>query len=347
MTTLTLKNISKEYTPGEPILADINLTAPDGELLALLGPSGGGKTTILRLIAGLLQPTAGDILFDGESVLDVPAEKRGAAMVFQVHGIFPFMTVGENVAFGLKLKKLDHAEIETKVAKALSAVQLDGFHDRRSSQLSGGQRQRVALARALVIRPNILLLDEPLNDLEAALRADLRTMIRNLQKEYGITTIFVTHDQTEAITVADRIALLLDGKLRQIGPPRSFFDQPTDVDVVRFFGGGNIIKGNKQGALVHTEIGPLEITRTEWPDGDVLLTIRPEAIELGPDGYNTREARVLTYDFRGNSAHCKIQIGNKRLQVSTQPHHAYQEGASITLHLPKERIHLLPKKEAQ
>jgi ABC-type Fe3+/spermidine/putrescine transport system ATPase subunit len=346
MTSLTLQNLTKEYTPGVPAVADLNLSIPDGELLALLGPSGCGKTTILRLIAGLLDPTRGDLLFDGRSVLALPAEKRGAAMVFQEHALFPFNSVGENVAFGLKIKKMDHHTIRKRVAEALALVQLSGFEDRWPEQLSGGQRQRAALARALVVRPRVLLLDEPLSNLELDLREELRTMIRRLVKEVGITTIFVTHDQAEAVAVADRTALILSGKLRQVGSSRDFFEHPADVEVARFFGWRNLISGTKKGKFVQTALGNLEIKHPACPDGEVIAAIRPESIQIGANGYNNLTGRVNTYTYHGSVAHCEAHINDVTLYVAAHPTHSLIEGAEIDLHLPSEHIFLLPTKIA-
>ena len=204
--------------------------------MVLLGPSGSGKTTTLRLIAGLLRPAAGDVLFDGESVLDVPPERRGVVMVFQENTLFPFRTVGENLEFGLRMRKTERRERTARIIDALDSVQLSGFEDRWPDELSGGQKQRVALARALVVRPELLLLDEPLSSLEPALRAEMRDTITHLQREMGVTTVLVTHDQNEAVAVADRIALMIDGGIRQVGKPSEFFEHPADADTARFFG---------------------------------------------------------------------------------------------------------------
>ena len=344
MTTLTLSNLTKEYTPGVAAVTDLNLSVESGELLVLLGPSGSGKTTTLRLIAGLLKPTHGDLLFDGRSVLKTPPEKRGAVMVFQEHALFPFMSVADNIAFGLKMKGLDRAAIRAGVADALAAVQLSGFEDRWPDQLSGGQRQRVALARALAVRPKLLLLDEPLSNLEPGLREELRQMIRSLQKKACITTLFVTHDQTETVAVADRIGLLLDGRLRQIGPPRSFFETPADEQVARFFGGVNFLPGVKLGTVVQTAIGPLEVAQAGLPDGDVLLTIRPEAIEIGANEHNNLSARIRSCNYHGLAAYCSAGVNGTELRLAMPPFHAYSEGESIILHLPRDRICLLPPK---
>ena len=257
MTTLTLQNLEMTHRNGVPAVAGVNLTVAHGELMVLLGPSGSGKTTTLRLIAGLLRPAAGDVLFDGKTVLDVPPERRGAVMVFQENTLFPFRTVGENLEFGLKMRKTGRRERERRVIDALAAVQLSGFEDRWPDELSGGQKQRVALARALVVRPELLLLDEPLGSLEPALRADMRDTITHLQREIGITTVLVTHDQLEAIALADRIALMIDGRIRQVGTPLEFFERPADTDVARFFAAANPIPGDKHGEQIDTDIGPV------------------------------------------------------------------------------------------
>jgi ABC-type Fe3+/spermidine/putrescine transport system ATPase subunit len=232
-TALTLDRLTAGY--GEqPVLRDFTLDVAGGELVALLGPSGCGKTTVLKIIAGLLQPVTGEVRFNGESVLRVPTEKRGAVMVFQKPLLFPYLTVAENVAFGLKMRRSD--KIRERVSEMLRLLQLEGYESRRPSELSGGQEQRVALARALVTEPRVLLLDEPFSALDENLRTELRLQVRELQKRLGITTIFVTHDQVEAAMVSDRIALLLDGRVEQAGAPRDFYNSPSTVDVARFFG---------------------------------------------------------------------------------------------------------------
>ena len=342
MTSVSLHNLSVAYATGSPVLQDVTLTVEPGELIVLLGPSGSGKSTTLRTIAGLLRPCQGDIRFDDRSVLNVPPEKRGAVMVFQEHALFPFMNVGANVAFGLKMRRLDSGTIRSKVAEALTAVQLAGYESRRPDELSGGQRQRVALARALVIQPRVLLLDEPLSSLEPCLREDLREVIRTLQQQAGITMIFVTHDQTDAVAVADRICLLMQGEVRQTGAPRSFFERPVDCEVARFFGGINFLPGIKRGRIVETALGPLEVGATDRPDGDVLVTIRPEAVEVGQNGHNNLVGSVESYSFHGLVARCGAGISDTQLQLTMPPYRQFRRGEKILLHLPRERIHLLP-----
>jgi ABC-type Fe3+/spermidine/putrescine transport system ATPase subunit len=266
-------------------------------------------------------------------------------MVFQQDALFFFMSVGENVAFGLKMQKLSAEIIRQRVADALAAVQLPDYQSRRPDQLSGGQRQRVALARALITRPRLLLLDEPLSNLDRELRIELRQMIRDLQKEFGITTVFVTHDQTEAVTIADRIGVMLDGRLRQVDQPQAFFDRPADAQVARFFGASNFISGTKQGLRVTTPLGLLEVATSPVEDGPVLLTIRPEAIEIGSNGHNNFAAQVQQLRYQGHSVQYLAAVNDMHFEIITTPFNNYQAGDNIILHLPRERICVLPASE--
>jgi ABC-type Fe3+/spermidine/putrescine transport system ATPase subunit len=312
-----------------------------GELLALLGPSGCGKTTLLRMVAGLLPPTGGDIAFNGQSVLQLPAQKRNAVMVFQQHQLFPFTSVADNIAFGLKIQKLDKTTIAQKIEQVLAMVQLPGYQDRMPDQLSGGEQQRVALARALVLKPNLLLLDEPLSNLDAGLREELREMICRLQKETGITTLFVTHDQTEAVAIADRIALMFGGQLKQVDTPRNLYERPQNTEVAKFLGGVNFFPAQKQGHLLQTELGLLEID-SSLPDGRATATIRPEAIEIGPNGHNNLKAYVKSYSYHGLVAKCLTGLGGGELQIVAPPHQPVQVGQEIIIHIPRDRIWLFP-----
>jgi ABC-type Fe3+/spermidine/putrescine transport system ATPase subunit len=341
MTQLTLSHLTKQYPNGVQAVADFSLTVASGELLALLGPSGCGKSTLLRMIAGLLAPTRGDIAFNGQSVLRAPAQKRGAVMVFQQHQLFPFMSVADNIAFGLKIQKFDRATISQKISQILDMVQLPGYQERMPDQLSGGERQRIALARALVLKPNLLLLDEPLSHLNPGLREELREMICHLQKQTGITTLFVTHDQTEAVAIANRVALMVEGQLKQIDTPRAFFERPADRDVAEFFGGVNFLPAQKRGNVLETELGRLEIDPS-LPDGQAIATIRPEAIELGPNGHNNLKVRIKTYNYHGMMARCLTGLGHVDLQFITPPHQQFQVGQEIIIHIPRDRIWLLP-----
>jgi ABC-type Fe3+/spermidine/putrescine transport system ATPase subunit len=233
--SLQLDAVTAGY--GRTVVLDrLSLDVAAGEFVSLLGPSGCGKTTALKVVAGLLAPTSGEVRIDGRPATGVPAERRGAAMVFQKPLLFPYLTVAENVAFGLKMRRVARDETGRRVEEALGLVQLAGFGTRRPRELSGGQEQRVALARALVTEPRVLLLDEPFSALDENLRVEMRSLVRRLQRRLRITTVCVTHDQREAAALADRIALVLDGRLRQVGPPRDFYTAPAAADVARFFG---------------------------------------------------------------------------------------------------------------
>jgi ABC-type sugar transport system ATPase subunit len=244
MIDITLNNLTKQYGRKEPaVVKSLNMKVSRGELVALLGPSGCGKTSILKMIAGLHPITEGEVLFDGRIANQVPAEEREVVMVFQNSLLFPYMSVAQNIAFGLKMRRIDRNEIDSRVNEMLRLVQMEGMGDRKPSQLSGGQKQRVALARALVIRPQVLLLDEPLSNLDAHLRDEMRELILQVHRDFNVTTIFVTHDQEEAVLLADRVALLFEGRLHQFGPVRDFYEKPVSERVASFFGNRNFIKG--------------------------------------------------------------------------------------------------------
>lgn len=345
MSSLQLAHITKNYITEQgaiSVLRGLSLDVESGELLVLLGPSGCGKTTTLRLIAGLLKPDSGDILYDNQPVVHLPPEKRGAVMVFQEHQLFPFMTVAENVAFGLKVRRVSRTETQWRVHEALSMVHLAGSENRRADELSGGQQQRVALARALVIEPRLLLLDEPLSNLDVELREELREEIVRVQKRLNITTIFVTHDQQDAVSIADRIALMLDGKIAQIGAPRDFYERPATARVARFFGDTNIFPAHKHGDTLNTVWGTLQIGDCPLSDGPVLATIRPEMIQLGPNGGNTLSARVTGCAYRGTSAQYVVEREGLRLEISAPPYLNYQIGETVTFHFPYKHIWLMP-----
>ena len=252
MTHVSIQNLTKVY-PGltVPSLDNLSLEINSGSLTALLGPSGCGKTTTMKMIAGLLDQTSGDVTFDGTSILKEKPENRGVVMVFQNHLLFPYMNVQDNIGFGLKMRNVHKDEIFNRVIKMLDLVKLPNMENRMPKELSGGQQQRVALARALIVQPRVLLLDEPLSNLDAHLRFEMRDLIRNLQQSMGITTIFVTHDQEEAVVLADQVALILDGKLKQYAQPDVFYKKPIDVVTAKFFGGQNFIKGTSKNNIFH------------------------------------------------------------------------------------------------
>lgn len=257
MAAIRLENINVGYDENL-VLRDFSLSVAHGELVALLGASGCGKTTALKIIAGLLEPKTGEIYLDEQNITNVRAEKRETAMVFQKPLLFPFMNVAENVAFGLKMRKVSAAQTAEKVAEALGLVQLEGYENRSAKQLSGGQEQRVSLARALVTDPRVLLLDEPFSALDAPLRVEMRNLVRDLQKRLAITTVFVTHDQEEAVSLADRIAFIDDGELAQISNAGEFFVNPKTPAVAKFFG-WKIFEGKLNKSNVETSIGNFNV----------------------------------------------------------------------------------------
>ncbi len=280
MTRLVLQGLRRMY--GATVAVDrVDLEVEQGELVALLGPSGCGKTTTLRMVAGFITPTAGRVLIGGVDVTQTPPYGRDTGMVFQGYALFPHMTVSENVGFGLEMRRVAKDERARRVAEALRLVRLDGYGDRRPAQLSGGQQQRVALARALVVNPGVFLLDEPLSNLDARLRAEVRVEIRSLQQRLGLTTLFVTHDQEEALTMADRLVVMDRGRVRQMGTPEELYERPADLFVAGFLGRCNIFRGvvERPGAMRAGGValacdGGIAGARTA-------LVVRPERVRIG------------------------------------------------------------------
>ena len=280
MAHLELKNLSKAYG-GTLVVNDVSLAVEPGEMVAFLGPSGCGKTTTLRMVAGFVEPTAGHILMQGRDITDLKPNHRDMGMVFQSYALFPHMSVERNVAFGLYARKAPAAEIPARVKAALDMVGLGEFANRYPRQLSGGQQQRVALARVLALRPKLLLFDEPLSNLDAKLRVQMRHEIRRLQQEVNITALFVTHDQEEAMTLADRIAVMNNGRLEQVGKPTDIYDRPRTRFVADFIGMSNLIEGRYDGAHFVARSGlTVPCPAGEVPQGDAVLSIRPEKIDL-------------------------------------------------------------------
>jgi putative spermidine/putrescine transport system ATP-binding protein len=254
----------------------------DGEFLVLLGPSGCGKTTTLRMVAGFVEPTSGMVRLGGADVTLLPPWKRNAGMVFQSYALFPHLTVAQNVAFGLEMRKLARADIERRVEEVLALVRLKGYGGRLPRQLSGGQQQRVALARALAIRPDVLLLDEPLSNLDAKLRQEVRVEIRELQRQLGLTTVMVTHDQEEALTMADRLVVMNEGLVRQVGSQRDLYERPSDRFVAGFVGRSTFLDGTVEAPGRFRSDGGLSLACRDGKAGRAVLSLRPERIEIGP-----------------------------------------------------------------
>jgi ABC-type Fe3+/spermidine/putrescine transport system ATPase subunit len=343
VTRVSLKSLTKTY-PGaqRPALDRLTLDVESGELLALLGPSGCGKTTTMKLIAGLLEPTSGEITFDGASILHQPPDRRGAVMVFQNSLLFPYMSVADNIGFGLKMRHRPKTEIAARVIEMLALVQLPGFGNRRPADLSGGQQQRVALARALIVAPHVLLLDEPLSNLDTHLRLEMRDLIRSLQKNLGITTIFVTHDQEEAVVLADRVALILNGRLQQVDRPDQFFRRPADQTVARFFGGHNFIPGTSDGAVFQSALGPLLLPQGARK-GPGTLTFRPESVRIGIGAENSLSGRLLEQIYLGTQTRLRLMVKDVMIEAVLSPDlvGGLETGAELALTIPPQCLWVL------
>jgi putative spermidine/putrescine transport system ATP-binding protein len=311
MAEVQVRNVSRSFG-AHKALDDVSIDFPDGGFYALLGPSGSGKTTLLRMIAGFDFPDSGKIFIDGEGVERVPVEKRHIGMVFQSYALFPNMSVADNVAFGLSVRGQSKSDIAEAVQGALDLVQLGKLGQRRPHQLSGGQRQRVALARAIVIKPRVLLLDEPLGALDKALRVEMQIELRRIQREIGITTIFVTHDQEEALTMSDRIGILRDGRLVQEGPPEEIYDSPQSEFAATFLGDANILRGDTTHDGIRLADGtPIRVASAMGlaVGAKASCAVRPERIEIAasapasrPLAANRLTGRVSKRIFAGNSS---------------------------------------------
>lgn len=343
MSFVELKDIDVSYDGKQSILKELSIAMEKGELVSLLGPSGCGKTTTLRVIAGLIKPTSGDFMVNNKNLTSVPVHKRQFGMVFQSYALFPHLTVEENVAFGLRLRKEKKEVIDKKVEEMLSACGLDGFSKRYPKQLSGGQRQRVALARALVVEPDLLLLDEPLSNLDAKLRVAMRIEIKRIQQKLGITTVFVTHDQEECFSISDRVAIMNRGIIEQYDTPEMIYRYPKTEFVARFIGFENFFKVKKKDLVVMTESGvELHVSeRYVKLTGDLMATIRPEDISISSAGLI--KGRILVRTFLGKSYQYEVETEIGSLLVNGDDHQMYEVGQEIGLDFSKEKIILLNK----
>jgi len=350
---IQLESLTKRF--ADVVAVDsVDIDMPGGEFFTLLGPSGCGKTTTLRMIAGFERPTSGRIVLDGADVAQTPPHKRNVNTVFQSYALFPHLDVARNVAFGLKYQRCTKDEVRRRVAEALELVQLAGFDRRKSSQLSGGQQQRVALARALVLRPRVLLLDEPLGALDARLRKSLQVELKALQGELGITFVFVTHDQEEALTMSDRVAVMNQGRVEQAGSPREVYEEPQTVFVADFLGVSNLLSGEAtagdNGACT-LRMGERTLRAAQGSTGSrgqVKAMIRPERIIVeahGATGENRVPGLVERSVFLGNAfeVHVRIVGGDllKAMVANDGSVTELDEGAAITLHLPAEALRVL------
>jgi spermidine/putrescine ABC transporter ATP-binding subunit len=323
---LQLIELTKIY--GDVVAADrVTLDIAPGEFITLLGPSGSGKTTTLMMVAGFVIPTSGQILVNGEDIAFRPPHKRNIGMVFQNYALFPHMTIAENIAFPLKMRKWPRDRIEQAVREALQLVRLPGFEQRYPRQLSGGQQQRVALARALVFRPPVLLMDEPLGALDKKLREEMQLEIKHIQESLNITTIYVTHDQEEALTMSDRIAVMRDGRIEQIGTPRELYEQPASEFVASFIGESNFLMGRLERQDGHAYLVTEDGWRVAIPDAEdlpageqVTVALRPERIVLGERrGENHAEATIEEIIYMGEATKFRVRLLGDRLLTVKQP----------------------------
>jgi len=341
---LRVEHVSKRF--GTVVAVDeVSLEVRPNEFFALLGPSGCGKTTLLRLLAGFERPSAGRILIDGDDMSHVPPNRRPVNMVFQSYAVFPHMTVGENVGYGLKVDGVRRAEIADRVAAALAMVRLDSFETRRPEQLSGGQRQRVALARALIKRPKVLLLDEPLSALDRKLRAEMQLELVRLQHEVGITFVIVTHDQEEALSMADRIAVMFDGRILQVARPEELYESPTSRRVADFIGTMNLLLGR----VVSAENGHLRLEAEglgeirlphhgAGADSEVGLAVRPEKVQLlreAPvDGLIAAHGRIAQIAYFGDASQVYVETDRGLRIACNRPNQSRSEPAPLTVGEP-------------
>jgi putative spermidine/putrescine transport system ATP-binding protein len=346
-----MEGLSRHYGPVVA-LDGLDLIVQAGELVALLGPSGCGKTTTLRLLAGLEDADAGQITVGGADVTRLPASKRDMGMVFQAYSLFPHMTVRQNVAFGLRLRRVGSAQRDRRAMEMLELVGLSAQADRYPHQISGGQQQRVALARALAIEPQVLLLDEPLSALDAKVRAQLRDQIRRIQLEVGITTLFVTHDQEEALAIADRVGVMQDGRLEQLAPPTEVYSRPATAFVAEFVGLSNRLAGTVSGSTVTVRGRDLPLVDPSTPPGPAIALVRPEAVTLASD--STGESGPLTgtviaSTFLGATSRVTVDLGDATIlaQLSTADAMEHPAGSRVALTIRPDPVLVAADKPAE
>jgi len=340
---LVLKNITKSF--GKSVVIDnLDLTIKRGTMVTLLGPSGCGKTTVLRLVAGLENPTSGQIFIDGEDVTKSSIQNRDICIVFQSYALFPHMSIGDNVGYGLRMQNVSKQERKKRIKEALELVDLAGFEDRYVDQISGGQQQRVALARALVLKPKVLLFDEPLSNLDANLRRAMREKIRELQQSLGITSLYVTHDQTEAFAVSDEVIVMNKGKIMQKAPAKELYQRPNSLFLANFMGESSILPATLQGNTVN--IGGYEVQLTNaaqfnLADGDCLVGIRPEAVYLQENGTEAQRCTIKSAVYMGNHWEVVAQWHGKDLLVNSRPEHFNPALQEAYVQLSEQGVFLL------
>jgi iron(III) transport system ATP-binding protein len=345
---ISFKNIVKKYGDNV-VIPSLNLEIKEGEFFTLLGPSGCGKTTLLRMIAGFNSIEGGEICFNGKLINNLSVQHRNIGMVFQNYAIFPHMNVKKNVAFGLKTRHIDSAETERRVEKMLNTVQIQEYKTRMPQNLSGGQQQRVALARAIVIEPDVLLMDEPLSNLDAKLRVDMRNAIKNIQKNIGITTVYVTHDQEEAMAVSDRIAIMNKGVIQQVGGPRETYQRPANLFVATFIGRTNILEGKLSGGKVSIGNYSVDVPARASSEINVKISVRPEEFSVSGGGEGIK-GTIKHSVFLGLNTHYFVETGNGQevevIERSTDKS-AYNSGDTVTLRIDGTRLNVFDESGAK
>ena len=341
MADVVLRNITKRWG-GFVAVRDQSLSIRDGEFMVLLGPSGCGKTTTMRMIAGLEEPTSGDILIGGNRVNDLPPRDRDIAMVFQSYGLYPHMSVGDNIGYPLKLRGVRGAERDRQIKAAAAKVELGDLLHRKPRELSGGQRQRVALARAIVRRPTVFLMDEPLSNLDAKLRVSTRAEIKHLQHELGVTTVYVTHDQIEAMTLAHRVAVMNQGEIRQLDTPEVIYDRPADLFVAGFIGSPpmNLVSGSHADGVFSAPGGFRFATRVAGHAGAAILGIRPEDVTVAPAGGGDLDASIYAVELTGDAVLVTVMAGEARVIAKADRAWRAEIGSTVALRLDPTRLHL-------
>ncbi len=341
---IDLKNISVSFD-GEQILKNINLYIRDGEFITFLGPSGCGKTTTLRIVAGFLEPDSGDVIFDGKRINGVPPHKREVNTIFQRYALFPHLNVAENIAFGLKLKKMPKDKIDKKVSEMLALVNLKGFEHRNINSLSGGQQQRVAIARALAVDPKVLLLDEPLGALDLKLRKDMQVELKKIQQSLGITFIYVTHDQEEALSMSDTIVVMDSGKIQQIGSPTDIYNEPKNAFVADFIGESNIVDGiMKEDKVVEFSGHVFDCLDGGFGKNEAVdVVVRPEDVDVVPVDKGMLTGKVTSVTFKGVHYEIIVDIGGFLWMIQSTD--IQYEGSEIGLLIEPDAIHIMKKSE--
>jgi multiple sugar transport system ATP-binding protein len=332
MAAVSVTRLTKEFPGGVRALDALDLSIADGEFFALLGPSGCGKTTLLRTIAGLEAPTSGDVHIGDRRVTALPPGERGVGMVFQDYALFPHMTVGDNIAYPLKVRREQRAQRSARAGEVADQLGLSGLLERRPAQLSGGQQQRVALARAVASRPTVFLFDEPLSNLDARLRLEARTFLKRLQRELAVTTVFVTHDQAEALALADRIAVMEAGRIRQVGTPREVFGRPANTFVANFIGSTpmNLLPGVVRGSMVEVAGGSLAVS--SLTDGErVVVGIRPEYLTLATNGNGVFTGQVSIVEHLGTASLVTVEVAGELIGATVPEEAEPAAGATVSL----------------